>query len=324
MRLPYESPTGSLNLKTFPMRQTVRLELQNREKTDQSFYNNFFQYDRTDMLASDMAQDNKEDQNTIVGSYGKPRSAKSRTVIGLFYKAGLPPTIDTVYFPIDELTENLKHLKESDTVIRDEAGIEPYGVGAKRLEATYISLIEIMGKKKINFAVVSILPRVADHMHNFIEGLRLVDKKNDCAFTAIQYNNFETFGHLKIENPERTIGRKFIDQYEKKKTDFLNEFLGKDGVSYLDKYAFEVINSKDFENSEQRALDKFNKAKARFEKLEDNKGMEYEKEFRGLPSRFIREMVNAKHPELRSNNEVSRIVDKILYEGQINRGWALR
>jgi hypothetical protein len=323
MRLDYESASGELNLKTFPMRQTVRLELQNRERTDQSFYNNFFKYDRTDMLISDMKLDNKEGQNTILGGYGKPRSAKSRTVIGIFYEAELPPTIDTVYFPIDELTENLKHLKESDTVIRDEAGIEPFGVGAKRLEATYISLIEIMGKKKINFAVVSILPRVADHMHNFIEGLRLVDKKNNCAFTAIQYNNFETFGHLKIENPE-VEHKKFIDQYEKKKTDFLNEFLGKDGVSYLDKYAFDVIKSEEFENSERRALKKFEKCKESYESNEDNEGKEYEKEFKGLSSRFIREIVNAKHPELRSNNEVSRIVDKIIYEGQVNRGWALR
>lgn len=297
-----------VNLKTLPMPELYRLELQERSQYDLDFANKG-SIDRTAMLVDAFKYQQAHKQNTIWGVYGKGRSGKTYCVFGITYEAECPPTLDTVFFPLEDVSEYLPHLKEGDTAVRDEAGIVPHGAGSKRLEDEYTALIEIMGKKRINFVIISHIPRAVDHVHYFTEGLRLFDKVNDCSYCALQFNDFRTIGHLKIKNPEHTIGKKFIDAYEKKKDDFLNDFLRKNNKDYLSNYALEVIDSEAF-----MKIEDIFKAKCKKKK----------RDFAGIPHSYIKELVNMSHPELRRNNEVNAIVDKVYIESVLNRGWSPR
>jgi hypothetical protein len=297
--------------------ETPELDLdmiQRRYNTDFMFQT-YFSLNYTTKLLAKFEWQYKHNQNVIINSWGQPRSSKTYNNISLTLQTSYPlENADTIFFKLEDLNEYLPHLKPYDTVVHDEHD-EAFGVGTKRLELEYVRMIETLGKRKINWFITSPIPRAQKHSYFLIQALRLFDYKwhfkikgedeGGLSYSELTDNRKNTIGHLRMVHP-RLLNNNLIEEYEKKKNDFLDTVQRKSGKDYLADMAHEIMDNekfKDFEEIVKKAL---------------------KKRYKGLKYNDVYAIVNEMHPELRGNIEAKTIANAIIHYSIAKRGWMPR
>lgn len=301
----------------------IDLDLIERRFNEEYCFQTYFPHNATKELLDKTEFQYSHDQNFIINSWGQPRSFKTYNNFSIPFQTSHPiESIDTIFFRLEELNEYLPKLHPFDTILHDEHD-EAFGVGAKRLELEYVRMVETLGKRKINWFITSPIARARKHAYFLIHALRLADyretidvktpdgkihKEGCLGYSELTDNHDNTIGHLRIINP-RCLNNKLMDQYEKKKDDFLDEVQHKKTGDYLSEMAYVVIDTDAFKAFE-------NKLKA--------KSKNRKKDFMGLNFNTVLELVNEKYPELRRNVEAKTVAQKIIHVGVIKRGWMPR
>jgi hypothetical protein len=283
-------------------------EFERRKLYDMDFYNNFGR-DKTSALFEKINRQMSSRRNYILGIYGLPGTVKSYDGMEIIGEANLNLNIDTIFFRVEDIDKYRPKLKPRDVVVSDE-NVPIYGTGEKRLEADYKLMIETLRKEQICFFLISVRPRAIDHCWHLIQALQLVDEDRQMSYSELQNNQMDCIGHIELQNPlhSKYVGRDFIEQYEEKKDQFLAEVKKLKSTDYLSEYAYKVIDSDDFKNMDNQG----------------RKGSEKSKTpYRGIHKPLLRELVNILYPNLRRNNEVDVIVEKIRAIMILKRKWQL-
>lgn len=282
-----------------------KYKLQKRMEHDPSLRDDFWN-DLTTYFFDEMKFNEAHEMNILVFCWGDSRSGKSLATLSIASQTTKkPPTIDNVFFMLEDLNKAMPRIESKTSVFMDDR-FETYGMGQQRLEAEWRLATETLGMREINFFVSRPSPMASTSFHYLIWAMKLIDKQNEINYVALQDTSYRTIGHLELKHPRHFLGDEFIRQYLEKKNKFLDLVQQKDGIDPISEFYTIVINSPRFQEIEAKA--------------KEIKG----KRFTGLSKGIMKEIIAGipKLRHLRRNVEVDAIIEQVKMRCCLERGWS--
>lgn len=202
-------------------------------------------------------------KNIITETNGFPRSGKSWANIFFASIADNNFSIDRVFYSKTDtlvgegLLNGIKSAKPQQSYLLDEQQ-KVWGTGQIRIESQFQNLIEIVGKRMLNFHFCSPTPRgygVCEYNFRTLYQSRFPEGWTKL---IVDDGDHEPIGRMITPDPTIILGEEFMRQYEAKKDEFIDFTLDSKIYSTQDEQAIRVVYddsfAQDMSKSEIKAL----------------------------------------------------------------------
>ncbi len=239
-----------------------------------------------------------------IAAYGGDPSGGGKSYIGGTFAQRLSDneyTAEEIYFSqedaVIDVKNIIKHANKGKNIVVwvDEISMD-FGLGSQMRKSKWLGMLEKLRKKRVSFVLCSNTFKYPTLQHFLVETLpSQISYSSNVTRCILKSNTHLVMGVMLIDSPETTISKKFIDEYENRKDEYLDEWSGEGEGSRISKWAKECMETKEYQMLSNKYI---------FSRSGDAKD---------IPYRMLSQLVDDKFPHFKQSITTKAVADKIAY-----------